>query len=185
MLATLVLVGTLLCVLPASAQSRGTYSALFTPYVGVTTGGDADEAGFNAGASLAVTQDDGWGVELDVGHASTVGDEGFDQSGLTSGMLNVLYVLPRTRVQPFGVAGAGFMRLSGVINADGARTNRTDVGMMLGGGVHVPLTELVGIRGDVRYLRFLDGRPDVPVGKGLFDTWRFAVGVTLNWPIEP
>lgn len=170
---------------PAGAQTHAAYSGVFTPYVGVTAGGDADDPGFTAGASLAVIEDDGWGVELDVGHAVTVGDEGFDESGLTSAMLNLLYIWPRTGVQPFGVVGAGLLRLSGAIGADGVRTSHTDVGLMVGGGVHVPLTPLVGIRGDARYLRFLDGRPDVPPGKGLFGAWRFSAGVQLNWPLEP
>lgn len=184
-LAALALAIVLLPAAGADAQTLGAYSAMFTPYIGLTAGGDADDAGFAGGASLAVVQDNGWGVELDLARTSTVGDEGFDDSGLITGMVSAMYMLPRTKVQPFGVLGIGVMRLSGAINAEGARANHTDLAMTLGGGVHVPLNALVGIRGDVRYLRFLDDQPDVPPGKGYFQTFRFAVGVTLNWPLEP
>lgn len=170
---------------PAAAQSTIAYSALFTPHLGVTAGDDVDGAGFTVGASLAVVQFDGWGAEIDVAHAVSIDGAGVESSGLTSGMLNLIYVWKKAAIQPFGVAGLGALRLSAARSPDGGLTTRTDFGLMFGGGVHAPITELVGVRADVRYLRFLDDRPNVPAASGVFGTWRIAAGVTLNWPLEP
>lgn len=174
-------------VCPASteAQTHISYAGLFTPHLGITTGDDAEDPSVTPGVSLAVVESRGWGVELDVAHATSLGDDGFDDSGLTSAMINVLFVSPRPGVQPFGVAGAGLLRLTGVQRAPGGSDSRTDLGVMFGGGVHIPLTEAVGIRGDVRYLRFLRSHPDVPTNGGAFGTWRLSAGVTLNFPLEP
>lgn len=169
----------------AAAQTTIAYAAIFTPHLGVTAGDDVRGAGLTAGASLAVVQSDGWGAEVDVAYANAIDGEGVENSGLTSGMVNVLYVWPRTGIQPFGVAGLGMLRLSAARAPDGGLTTRTDFGLMFGGGVHAPITELVGFRADVRYVRFLDDRPNVPAASGVFGTWRIAAGVTLNWPLEP
>jgi hypothetical protein len=168
----------------ASAQSVVKYSGLLTPHAGVTTGDDAEDPGFTYGASLAVVDADGWGAEVDVAHANTVGNLGFGDTGLTSGMLHVLYVLPRGIVRPFGVLGGGLMRLSGIRQADGD-TSRTDWAFSLGGGVHVPMTELLSIRGDLRYQRFFERHPDVQANVNAFGVWRLSAGLTLNWPMEP
>ncbi len=168
----------------AGAQSVVKYTGLFTPYIGVTTGDDAEDPGFTFGASLAVIEANGWGAEIDLAHAITVGDEGFDDSGLTSGMLHLLFVWPRGVVRPFGIAGGGLLRLSGIRQAGGG-TSRSDWGLSFGGGVQVPVTELLSIRGDVRYQRFLERHPDVLSGTSVFGAWRLAAGLTLNWPLEP
>ncbi|MFN2447065.1 MAG: outer membrane beta-barrel protein [Vicinamibacterales bacterium] len=169
----------------AEAQTHISYVGLFTPHIGLTTGGDVEDPSATPGASLAVIESRGWGVELDVAHAVSLGDDAFHESGLTSAMINVLYLSPRPGIQPFGVAGAGLLRLTGVRTPAGGSDGQTDLGVMLGGGVHLPVTEAVGLRGDLRYLRFLRSHPEVPVGGGAFSTWRLSVGVTLNFPLEP
>jgi hypothetical protein len=167
-----------------SAQTVIKYSGLLTPHTGVTTGDDAEDPGFTYGVSLAVVDRNGWGAELDVAHATTVGNLGFGDTGLTSGLLHVLYISPRGVVRPFGVVGAGLMRLSGIRQADGD-TSRTDWAFSLGGGVHVPMTELLSIRGDVRYQRFFERHPDVQANVSAFGVWRLSAGLTFDWPMEP
>ena len=170
----------------ADAQTKVAYTGYFTPFLGLTAGDDAEDPGFTAGASLAVTDAEGWGAEVDFGHATTLGDDRFRDSGLTSGMVNLFYLWPHVGIQPFGIAGAGVMRVSGALSLNGDRGSRTDWAWMGGGGVHIPLNEVFAIRGDVRYMRFFESHPDVPVpGGGAFGTWRFAAGLTLNWPLEP
>jgi opacity protein-like surface antigen len=166
------------------AQTVVKYIGVFSPYIGVTTGADVEDPGFTFGASLAVLDEMGWGAELDVAHATTVGDEGLDDSGLTSGMLHVAYYWARGRIRPYGVAGAGVLRLSGIRAADGGQS-RTDWGLSFGGGAHAPLNEVLGVRGDVRYIRFLESHADVLAGDGVFGAWRLSVGLAVNWPLEP
>jgi opacity protein-like surface antigen len=168
----------------ARAQRVVKYSGVFSPYIGVTTGADVEDPGFTVGASLAVLDGAGWGAELDMAHATTVGDEGFDDSGLTSAMLHVAYYWAQGPIRPYGVAGAGVLRLSGIRATDGSRS-RTDWGLSFGGGVHAPLNDVLGVRGDVRYVRFLEDHADVLAGEGVFGAWRLSVGLTVNWPLEP
>jgi hypothetical protein len=168
----------------ATEAQRLSYTGLFTPHIGVTTGEDAENSSFTFGASVAVVEAQGWGVEFDIAHAVSVGDDRFDDSGLTSAMLSVLYKWPHPRIQPFGLAGAGVLRLSGLLTAEGTTDSRTDFGLMFGGGAHVPLTEVIGVLGDLRYLRFVESHLDVPA-EGAFGTWRISAGVTINWPMAP
>jgi opacity protein-like surface antigen len=172
---------------PARAEAQphsGVYTGFFTPQIGITTGEDVSDAGFTAGMSMAVLDSEGWGAEIDLVHATSIGDAALDDSGLTSLMLNVIYIWRRTGVQPFGVAGAGALRLSHLQQPDGSTRTKTDLGLMMGGGVHVPLNEVFAFRADVRYLRYLSHHHSVPVD-GVFGTWRFAAGVTINFPLQP
>jgi opacity protein-like surface antigen len=179
-------VATALAVIPAAgaAQSVVSYSGMFTPYIGVTAGDDVEDPGFAFGGSLSVLDNNGWGAELDVAHTTTLGDEGFDESGLTSAMLHVAYYWQRGLIRPYGVVGGGILRLSGIVGADGSRS-RTDWGLSFGGGVNVPFNELVAVRGDVRYVRFLENHPDVLSGAAVFGAWRLTAGLTLSFPLEP
>jgi hypothetical protein len=55
--------------------------------------------------------------------------------------------------------------------------------MNIGGGAHVFFTDNVGIRGDLRYFRGLQGGDDDGLDLDLedFDFWRGTVGVTFRF----
>jgi opacity protein-like surface antigen len=63
--------------------------------------------------------------------------------------------------------------------------NTSDWGLTLGGGVTGMVSDNVGLRGDIRYIRSLedpedDEDPDVAVSD--FDFWRATVGVVFRLP---
>jgi hypothetical protein len=63
-----------------------------------------------------------------------------------------------------------------------------ECGRNIGGGAFGFVTDRVGLRGDVRYLRSFQNQVpswtkgiDVDVAPGNFDFWRAGVGVTFRW----
>jgi hypothetical protein len=45
--------------------------------------------------------------------------------------------------------------------------------------------DATGVRGDVRYFRYLQRHDDLPLrDNGFFDYWRTSIGVTFAWPIR-
>ena len=169
---------------PAFAQSRtmGSFGGFFTPFIGVATGGEVTEPAMTFGASVAVHEQNGWGAELDFGHAGEI-EAGTLVLDATTYMVNASWVKPRGPIRPFAVAGGGIMQLDGCGNCN--RPSRTyDFGWTAGGGVIALLNEIVGVRGDVRYFfssadHFDLQRPDS------FSFWRVTAGVTLTWVIVP
>jgi opacity protein-like surface antigen len=91
--------------------------------------------------------------------------------------------LPGTGVKPYFLAGAGLLRT----NVDFANiaddTSYTNFAILLGGGLNVYLTDHVGLRGDLRYVRRLERQSDVgiiPIASN-FDFWRAAVGLNIRF----
>lgn len=168
----------------ANAQSRamGSFGGYFTPFLGVSTGGEVTEPRLTFGASLAVQEQTGWGAELDFGHSSDVEAAGLVLNATTY-MVNASWVKPEGLIRPFAVAGAGIMQLDGCGFCN--RPSRTyDLGWTAGAGVHALVNDYVAIRGDARYFfasadHFDLQRPDN------FNFWRVSVGVTFMWVIIP
>jgi opacity protein-like surface antigen len=169
---------------PARAQSRamGSFGGFFTPFLGATTGGEVTQPRITFGASVAVQEQNGWGAELDFGHASDV-EAGNLVLDATTYMVNASWVRPTGQIRPFGIAGGGIVQLDGCGFCN--RPSRTyDFGWTAGAGVMALLNEVIGVRGDARYFftsadHFDLQRPDN------VNFWRVSVGVTLMWVIVP
>lgn len=164
----------------ASAQITGWVS----PYVGALTGGDATTRGPVWGANTAAFEARSWmGAELDVARAQSYDDEGVDDSRLTTVFLSAIAAPHRARIQPFAVAGLGLMRAEGCVRACTTRFVDTGVAATLGAGLQVRLTDWLGVRGDLRYLRALGDHGALPrKGGGAFDLVRLSIGATFIWP---
>jgi opacity protein-like surface antigen len=179
-----VVVVVLLSAETADAQSAF-YTGMFTPHVGIAHSGDVREGGLTPGASLAVVEVGGLGVELDLAHTRDFDDTRFAESGITTLMVNALGMFPHERVRPFGLAGVGLLRVRAALDEGEPIASRTDWGFSAGGGLLYMVNEAVGIRGDVRYFRYFQRHEDLPLlESGFFDFWRTSVGVTLSWPIR-
>lgn len=169
----------------ARAQSRamGSFQGLFTPHLGVSTGGDVTSTRLTWGASVAVHEQDGWGAELDFGRASDAA-AGRQVLDLTTYMVTATWMRPTGQIRPFAAGGLG------VINANGCDAPCTrpastyDLGWTAGGGVLARLNDVVGFRGDLRYFFASADHPDLNRPDNL-DFWRVSVGVTLMWAIVP
>ena len=170
-----------LCASRAEAQFTGTVTA----HIGVASAGDVRSAPVTLGGSMAVIDDDGIGVELDLGHLRDFNDEVFEESSATTVMLNVVAVYPHPTLRPFVNAGVGLLQVrTALLSGESAVTDNAG-GWNAGGGVQYMVNELFGIRGDVRYFRHVQRRADVPSGDdGMFDFWRTSVGASFSWPIR-
>jgi opacity protein-like surface antigen len=190
---------------------------LLTPYLGVVFSGAANTIDLddfdetfakraNFGVSLAARTDRIIGFEIDYnltpnffqisGSEEDIDFFGLD-SNLTTLMGNVIVGIPiggstGAGVRPYVAGGAGLMRakISAPDFFDDLSTN--DLGINLGGGVHVFFTDNLGLRGDLRYFRGLEQTDDDdPVedddffdedfGLEDFDYWRLSVGLTFRF----
>jgi opacity protein-like surface antigen len=161
------------------------YVGMLTPHIGVAAGGDIRERGVTPGVSLAVLDTNGIGAEVDLGHSRRVDADRFSESAVTSLMVNFLGMWMRPPVRPFVVAGAGLLRVRTAIPNGVTITSRTELGLSAGAGASYIFNDIVGVRGDVRYFRYFQRHPDLPLlDNGFFDFWRTSFGVTLSWTIQ-
>jgi opacity protein-like surface antigen len=194
MLKKCVLMAALVAVLaPASARADW----LFTPNIGSTFGGAAEgREQLTYGASI------GWmgagivGFEADLQYTPEFfeardGDlDLIDNSNVLTFMGNAIVGVPvggqtGAGIRPFGIVGVGLLTRR-QDNADEVfNIDSNEFGFNVGGGVIGFLTDHVGLRGDVRYVRsfedFDDETDGVNVGVGDFDFWRGNFGVTFRW----
>jgi opacity protein-like surface antigen len=185
----------------SSAASPASADWLLTPYLGVVFGGSANtveiddltdsfEQRLNVGGSAAFMGGGKVGFEIDFNYAPnffqlTQGGENFSlfdvDSSLTTLMANVIIGGTAGNVRPYFAGGAGLMRAS--IKAtdlfDDLSTN--ELGVNVGGGLHIFFSDTVGLRGDVRYFRGLE-QDDTEDDFGFedFDYWRGTIGVTFR-----
>ena len=172
------------CAISAQAQPA-LYTGLATGHLGVASGGNVQESGLTLGGSVAVLDNSGLGAEIDLGYTGEYDDTRLDESNITSLMVNFIGVYPHPRFRPFMVAGVGVLRIGTALTAGQPDTSHTDWAFNAGGGLLYMLNDLVGIRGDVRYLRFFDRHDDIPfVNNGYFDYWRTSIGLTWTWPVR-
>ena len=88
-------------------------------------------------------------------------------------------------VRPYVVAGVGLVRSRIDVGDLFEDVSTNQFGLTLGGGVTGMVSDNVGIRGDVRYIRSLEDPEeddDFDVGVGKFDFWRATVGVVFSIP---
>ena len=185
------LITVLVCLLlpvAADAQIAKTgFTGFATGFIGSSLGGDIDDAGWTPGAAIAIVDASGIGVELDLSHVRTFNAPPFIESGITTFAVNVtgVWMDETAFVRPYVIAGAGLLRARACVADCDLAEHRTEVGLDVGGGAYLLVNELFGIRGDVRYFRFLERHPDLLLtSNGLFDFWRVSVGATFSWPIR-
>jgi opacity protein-like surface antigen len=181
-----------LVLLPGTARADW----LFTPALGSTFGGDTNgNEHFTYNLSL------GWmgagivGWEADFGFTPEFfesDDSDFDFDGgnnVVSAMGNVLVGIPvggqtGGGFRPYVAAGIGMLQTEARTNDDLFALDNSEFGFNLGFGAMGFMTDHVGFRGDIRYLRsFEDPSEDneFDLGVGNFDYWRGTAGVTFRW----
>jgi hypothetical protein len=176
--------------LPAAADAqtaKSGFTGFATVFIGPSFAGDIDDASWTPGAAVTIVDASGIGVELDLSNVGTIDSRRFVESGITTLTVNVTGVWTDTAaiVRPYVAGGAGVLRVRACVTDCQFAVSRTDAALDIGGGVFVLVNELVGVRGDVRYFRFLERHPDLPLtGSGVFDFWRLSVGATFSWPIR-
>jgi hypothetical protein len=182
---------------------------LLTPYLGITFGGNADfgdvgdfEDNFEKKVTFGGTAT--WmgagiiGVEVDLGTTPnffemTTGDANFDfgDSNVTTLMGNLVIGAPIGGTEgpgfrPYGSGGLGLLRSSIGATDLFDDLSRNELGINVGGGAYFFFGDNVGLRGDVRYFRSLQGDDDddddlFELDLRDFDFWRGTVGVTFRF----
>jgi opacity protein-like surface antigen len=167
--------------------STSPFTGFATAFIGLARGGDVADASWTPGASIAVLDDSGLGAEVDLSHVRDFNKTRFADSSITSLMINAigLWADPPARVRPYVVGGVGLLRARACFPECQQTASRTNAGFDAGGGVFVIFDELIGIRGDVRYFRYLQRPEDFALTEqGFFDFWRTTIGATIRWPIR-
>lgn len=193
--ASLVFIGT------AAAPAKASADWLFTPYIGGTFGGSADvsivgesfEDEFDRkmafGGSLEWMGAGVFGFGVDFGYApnffkTSLDDDSFGDSNVTTLMANVIIGAPMGPVRPYASGGVGLMQQK-VEDAGQffGEIDNTDFGYNAGAGVMGFFTDNIGIRGDIRYFRSVhDVDPDgIDLELGSLRFWRGTVGVTFKF----
>jgi opacity protein-like surface antigen len=174
---------------PAGAQTT------LTPFTGVTFGGDTTENKFVYGAVLGFGGNAG--LDIDLGYAPNFfGND--DPFGDLDGKLNITTLMFNIRfgggkqsgASPFVSGGAGLMRAS--VTSPGNlfdSVTRNDFALNVGGGINAYFNDHVGLRGDIRYFRSLQGEAGADgviidprdFDLGDFSFMRATVGLNLRF----
>ncbi len=161
------------------------FTGLVTAHVGISATNDVRDSSATPGVSMAVLDDHGLGVEVDVARLGNFDGTLFTEGSVTSAMVNVIAMREHQTLRPFIVIGAGVIHVSGTLLEGPQSVGRTEVGWNAGGGLLFLFNEVFGIRGDARYFRHFSDHSDLPLaGDGVLDFWRTSVGVTFAWPIR-
>jgi opacity protein-like surface antigen len=179
-------------VFPASARADW----LFTPSLGATFGGDTNgNEHFTYGASIGWMGAGIFGWEADFSFTPEF-FEGADDDFYLDGGSNVVTAMANFIVgtpvggqtgggfRPYFTAGIGMLQAEARTNDDLFALDNSEFGFNLGVGALGFVTDHVGLRGDVRYLRSFedpdeDNEFDIAVGN--FDYWRGTFGLTFRW----
>jgi opacity protein-like surface antigen len=187
---TLIAVGAVLA-LTAGASRADAQTTFITPFVGAAFGGDAPDTRLTTGASISFLGTFA-GFEAELGYTPDFFGESDDlvlvgDNNMMTLMANLLVGggPSGNPVRPYGVIGAGLLRS----RVDGGDlfddVSENDFGFNAGAGVIVMLSNNVGVRGDLRYFRNLQGDEeddgDVEIAVGDFDFWRVYGGVTFGF----
>jgi opacity protein-like surface antigen len=174
---------------PASARADW----LFTPSVGTTFGGDTNgNEHFTYGAAIGWMGAGVFGFEADLAYTPEFfesSDGKFDFAGgsnVVTAMLNTMIGFPERsgRFRPYITGGIGMLQTEARSSKDLFTVDNSEFGFNVGAGAMGFLSEHVGLRGDLRYMRSLeDPRLDneFDIATGNFDYWRGSAGVTLRW----
>jgi opacity protein-like surface antigen len=194
---TVALVGLLLSPISVDADW------VFTPNIARTFGADTfGRSHATYGAAISWIDEEAFGWEFDVNYAPDFFEGEHEQFTFT-GDSHVATVMTNAMVSllpsdnglrgfdPYVSAGIGLMQMRAVTpnGSEGLFESLVhEFGWNAGVGAIGFVTDHVGIRGDVRYLRsFQNGIPswtrgiEVDVAPGNFDFWRAGIGATFRW----
>jgi len=184
-------------VLSLAAASSARADGFVEPFAGVTFGGTADTHRYVYGGRVGFIGNVA-GFEVDFGYAPNF-FSGSDKFADFDGKLNITTLMGNVLiggapphsggVRPYFVGGFGLMR--GLVSSPSnffSDISRNDFALDVGGGLQGYFNEHVGLRGDIRYFRDLQGKSDdgflldpTQFELGHFSFWRGTVGVTFKF----
>lgn len=167
--------------LPVAAHADG----IFTSFIGMSARNDQSERVRTYGVSLAGMAGGIFGFELDYGRTRPARTDSvvMRDSRVTTMTGNIIVGMSLGRVRPYAVGGLGWLRNEIMDASTGATSVKDDgIGVGMGGGLMGFLTERVGARIDLRYVRAVSaGGSVLDVELTRFSFWRFSGGVALRF----
>ena len=180
----------LVTALVAAAPATASADIMFTPFVGVATGGVTADTTTSFGAGLTWMGAGAVGLDLDFGYTPDFfgpsGDD-FGDNNVTTFMVNAIIGAPiggqsGPGIRPYAVGGIGILKEKIDEADDLFDVDDNSWGFNLGGGIVGFFTDNIGLRGDVRYFRSLNrGDDELDLDLGELDFWRATVGVTFRF----
>jgi len=145
----------------------------------------------SVGISGIVVSDQGLGIELDIGHQSRFferesGTSIVTRSGVTTLSGNIMLAVPqsitRESLRPYVVVGLGWMHGSAVNSIGLSPLNNDYLGLTLGGGAIGFLTDVVGVRFDLRRIRSVSSADTSAISQDIarLSFWRATVGIVFR-----
>ena len=174
----------LACAATAQAQQgRETYRGIATGLIGGTLGGDVPDPVLTLGATVSVQEASGWGAEMDISYAND-NNGSTKKADITAFMIGANWLRPRGGpLRPYVALGIGTLGLHGCLIPCAQTTTTWDLGFSTGGGVQYAFNDLVGLRGDARYM-FAPGSHDGGSRPGNWGFWRVSFGVGFGWAVQ-
>ena len=188
------LIGAALILTVWAAPARADW--LFTPSIGSTFGADTNgNEHFTYGAAIGWMGEGVFGWEADFSFTPEFfegADDDFDLDGgsnVVTAMMNAIVGVPvggqyGGGFRPYFTGGVGMLQTEARSTDDLFAVDNSEFGFNLGLGAIGFVSDHVGFRGDLRYLRsFEDPVEDneFDIGVGNFDYWRGTFGLTFRW----
>lgn len=173
---------------PSSARADW----LFTPNLGTTFGGATNgREHFTYGVGFGWMGNGilGWEADLSYTPEFFEGNDNefdfIDESNVVGAMLNVIVGAPiggqfGPGFRPYFTAGMGMLQREVESDDDLFNVNSNDFGFNVGAGAMGFMTDNVGFRGDLRYVRSFEDLED-NFDASNFDFWRATAGLTFRW----
>ena len=167
------------------------YAAGFiSPFLGFNFGGDSadcigltrcEEKRANWGVAFG-TMRGAIGFEEEIAYAPQFfGKSPGEDNGVLTVMTNVLLILPAGRIRPYALVGLGLIRPHVKFDATSLAVDKNSIGWDVGGGINLFVTPAIGLRGDVRHIRTLEGVTLDIFSADKLDFWRASAGLTLRF----
>lgn len=155
---------------------------VLSPFAGIHFGGDAPDKPKTFGGNVTFV---GRSIGLEIEAART--NDFFGANSANVSLLTASLVggadLPGTGVKPYFLAGAGLLRTNVAFSDIADDLSYNNFAILLGGGLNVYITDHVGLRGDLRYMRRLERQSSlgvIPIASN-FDFWRAVVGLNIRF----
>jgi len=173
-----------LLVLPVTASAQ----VFFTPFAGVTFGGDAAVHKLSMGGSLTF-MGKAAGLEIEFGYTPDFFGEQrgvalISSSNVTTLTANIVVGPGVGPIRPYVVGGIGLLRPRVETSGLFSDVTANDLGLDAGGGLLILVSPHVGLRGDLRYFRRLrspSGSNDLDVTLSDFRFWRVTGGLSFRF----
>ncbi|MEZ5289942.1 MAG: outer membrane beta-barrel protein [Vicinamibacterales bacterium] len=184
-----------------SAPTPAAADIFVSPFMGVKFRGATNDLDFDndvgardtklsLGVSGVAISDSGLGLELEVAHQPRFFERTRDnlvtRSGVTTLSGNVMLALPlritRESLRPYAVAGLGWMHASSRNGIDFLEFSNDFLGLTLGAGAVGFVSDVVGLRFDVRYLKSISSADvsEVSGDSARLRFWRATVGLVFR-----